>query len=125
VARVLVVDDSKFSRNLAMRALREAGHEVLEAHDGALGLEAVRQHGPDCVVLDMLMPVLDGQGFLRRLRGDGSGLPVVVLTADVQAGTRSLCGGLGVSGFINKPVRAEELQAVVERAIRGARGEGP
>jgi two-component system chemotaxis response regulator CheY len=117
VARILVIDDSRFSRNMVIRGLREAGHEVIEAPDGAAGLEAVREHRPDCVVLDMLMPVLDGPGFLERLRSDGSSLPVIVATADIQAATRSLCEGLGISGFINKPVRAEELRVCIERAL--------
>ncbi|AGA27936.1 response regulator [Singulisphaera acidiphila] len=120
MARVLVVDDSRFSRNMTARILREAGHEVIEAADGECGLEAVREHEPDCVVLDLLMPILDGTGFLNRLRGAGSVLPVVVATADIQTSTRLLCEELGVSGFVNKPVRAEELCPCIERAVRGS-----
>ena len=119
MARVLVIDDSKFSRNLAARALREAGHEVVEACNGELGLEAVRDHTPDCVVLDLLMPVLDGPGFLQRLRGDGSDLPVVVATADIQKSSREQCEELGVSGFVNKPARAEELCPSVDAGPPG------
>ena len=59
MAKILVVDDSKFSRNRAIEALRNAGHEVFEAPDGQIGLEQVATHDPDCVLLDMLMPVLD------------------------------------------------------------------
>jgi CheY-like chemotaxis protein len=125
VARVLVIDDSKFSRNMTMRALREAGHEVLEAPDGAAGLRAVHEHCPDCVVLDMLMPVLDGPGFLHNLRSGGSDLPVLVLTADIQAGTRSHCEDLGICGFLNKPARAQELSACIERALCGTTGVRP
>lgn len=120
MARVLVVDDSRFSRNLTARILREAGHEVVEAADGERGLEAVREHEPDCVVLDLLMPVLDGPGFLSRLRGEGSSLPVVVASADIQTSSRELCEALGISGFVNKPVSAEVLCPCIERAIRGS-----
>lgn len=122
MAKVLVVDDSKFSRGMTTRSLSQGGHEVVEAADGELGLEAVRRHAPDCVVLDMLMPVLDGPGFLGRLRGEGSTLPVVVSTADIQASSRALCEGLGVSGFLNKPARAEDLLRCVESALLGIKG---
>jgi CheY-like chemotaxis protein len=117
MSRVLVIDDSKFSRNMTSRTLREAGYEVFEAQNGAVGLDAVATHLPDCVVLDLLMPVLDGLGFLQRLRSTGSDLPVIVATADIQAGSRALCESLIVSGFLNKPARTEELLPTVERAI--------
>ena len=120
MARVLVIDDSRFSRNMTARILREAGHEVVEASDGERGLEAVQEHEPDCVVLDLLMPILDGPGFLNRLRGAGSVLPVVVASADIQTSTRLLCEGLGISGFVNKPARAEELCPCIDRAIQGS-----
>ena len=117
-----MIDDSRFSRNMVMRALREAGYEVFEAPDGIAGLEAVREHRPDCVVLDLLMPVLDGPGFLERLRSDGSRLPVVVATADIQAATRSLCEGLGISGFLNKPVRTRSCGFASSSPRRGPGG---
>jgi CheY-like chemotaxis protein len=117
MSKILVVDDSKFSRNMTSRALREAGHEVFEAENGAVGLDAVAEFAPDCVVLDLLMPILGGLGFLRRLRSTGSDLPVIVATADIQASSRAICESLIVSGFLNKPTRAEELLPSVERAI--------
>jgi CheY-like chemotaxis protein len=122
MAKILVVDDSKFSRNRAIEALRRAGHEVFEAPDGEVGLEAVATHAPECVLLDMLMPVLDGQAFLTRLRSGGSRLPVVVVTADIQSSTRELCENLGVSGFLQKPARGEDICRVVEDILGGRRG---
>src|SRR3954469_8157276 len=122
MAKILVVDDSKFSRSRAIEALRKAGHEVLEAPDGKVGLEAVAAHDPDCVLLDMLMPVLDGPEFLGRLRAGGSDLPVVVVTADIQSSTRAACESLGVSGFLQKPARGEDICRTVEGALVGGRG---
>ncbi len=91
----------------------------------ARGLEAVAAHDPDCVLLDLLMPVLTGSEFLRRLRAGGSDLPVVVVTADIQSSTRALCEHLGVSGFLQKPVRGEEICRNVEGALKGKRGGMP
>ncbi len=125
MAKILVVDDSKFSRNRAIEALRKAGHEVFEASDGEVGLEVVATHAPDCVLLDMLMPVLDGPKFLSRLRAGGSDLPVVVLTADIQASTRESCENLGVSGFLKKPARGEDICRTVHDALVGRKGEIP
>jgi CheY-like chemotaxis protein len=122
MAKILVVDDSKFSRNRAIEALRKAGHEVLEAPDGKVGLEVVAAHELDCVLLDMLMPVLDGPEFLGRLRAGGSSLPVVVVTADIQSSTRALCQGLGVSGFLQKPARGEDICRTVEAALSCRQG---
>jgi CheY-like chemotaxis protein len=117
MARVLVIDDSKFSRSVTSAVLRAVGHEVEEAANGELGLTAVAGSAPDCVVLDLLMPVLDGPGFLKRLRETGSGLPVVVATADIQATSRRMCLALGANGFVNKPIRPEELSAAVGQAL--------
>jgi CheY-like chemotaxis protein len=122
MAKILVVDDSRFSRTRAIEALRRAGHEVVEASDGEVGLGMIATHAPDCVLLDMLMPVLDGPGFLSRLRAGGSDLPVVVVTADIQASTRELCENLGVSGFLQKPARGEDICRRVQDALVGRQG---
>ncbi len=117
MGKILVVDDSKFSRIRIIEPLRRAGHDVFEAPDGAVGLEMVATHGPDCVLLDMLMPVLDGREFLSRLRATGSHLPVVVVTADIQSSTREICESLGVSGFLQKPACGEDICRMVEQAL--------
>jgi two-component system chemotaxis response regulator CheY len=118
MSKVLVIDDSKFSRHRAVDALRHAGHEVVEASDGEMGIAVLGTESPDCVVLDMLMPVLDGIGFLRRIRDQGMRLPVIVVTADIQQSTRNLCEGLGVSAFLHKPARGEEVCGVVDKALQ-------
>ena len=122
MAKILVVDDSKFSRVRMSEPLRRAGHEVLEASNGEVGLAMAELYGPDCVLLDMLMPVVDGSEFLSRLRGGGSHLPVVVITADIQSSTRELCENLGVSGFLQKPASGDDICRTVEHALAGEPG---
>lgn len=122
MAKILIVDDSKFSRSRAAEGLRRAGHEVVEAADGAAGLDAVAAHDPDCVLLDMLMPILDGPGFLAGLRESGSNLPVLVLTADIQAGTRAICDDYGVRAFLQKPARSDEILRLVDEALGVGQG---
>jgi two-component system chemotaxis response regulator CheY len=122
MAKILMVDDSKFMRDRVIKALSKDGHEVIEAADGAVGLEMVAKHPLDCVLLDLNMPVLDGIEFLSRLRAGGSRLPVVVLTADIQVDTQALCKDLGASRFLPKPPRGEELCRTVAELLSGTRG---
>ncbi|HYF24983.1 MAG TPA: response regulator, partial [Baekduia sp.] len=80
--RVLVCDDSSFMRRLLTQALREQGFDVVgEAADGDEALKLHTELRPDAMTLDLAMPGLDGIGVLRRLRGDGAALPVVVVSA--------------------------------------------
>lgn len=122
MARILVIDDSKFSRSRVAAPLVRAGHQIVEATDGEEGLAAVLSHKPDCITTDLLMPVVDGHEFLRRLRAGGSTIPVVVITADVQSSSHSLCEELGISGFLNKPFRADVLLESVEKALAQTAG---
>jgi len=122
MAVILVIDDSRLSRTLAAKALGDAGHTVVEAADGQQGIAALEEHQPDCIVTDLLMPVLDGRKFIAQIRARGIQTPVVVLTADIQSSTRCLCEGLGISSFVNKPINAGELRAGVQQALAAARG---
>lgn len=118
MATVLIVDDSKFSRLLIARALKHAGHAVLEASDGHDGLQVIRSQGVDCVVTDLIMPVLDGSSFIRKLRGAGVRAPVIVHSADDQASTRSALLATGtVASFVAKSDGAQALLAAVDAAI--------
>ncbi len=116
MSRILVVDDSRLSRRFVTKPLRDAGHEVIEAENGQEGLDAYREHGPDMIVSDLLMPVMDGPTFITHLR-DESEVPVVVVSADIQDSTRQLVNQLGVSRFLNKPFNATELLDAVELAL--------
>jgi len=120
MAKVLVIDDSRLSRMMAVNAVVEAGFEVVEAVDGQNGLEMFAEHQPDCVVTDLLMPVMNGQEFLAKLRKESVEVPVFVLTSDIQESTKADCEALGISGFLNKPVSgsllAKSLQDVLSKA---------
>lgn len=122
MAKILVVDDSRLVRVMAGDVLRHTGHEVIEAHDGQEALIVVDREGPDCVVTDLVMPVLGGVEYLARLLGSHGNVPVIVLTADVQSSTRQLCGELGVRAFLTKPLDGKQLQEAVDEALARARG---
>jgi DNA-binding response OmpR family regulator len=111
VARILVVDDEAGIRALLRDVLEEEGHEVLLAEDGYAGLRMAEAHRPDCVVLDVMMPGIDGHVVLQRLRASEGGLdlPVVMLTAAADDSHAWQAWTEGVDYFLPKPFEPVEL----------------
>jgi CheY-like chemotaxis protein len=112
--KILVIDDSRFQRSQLTRMLGQLGHEVIGAGNGQEGLVMLLQEGPDVVLCDLLMPVLDGFGFLAMVKAQAIPTPVIVASADVQNSTRELCFQLGARSFVTKPCSAEDLEAVLQ-----------
>ncbi len=124
--RVLVVDDEADVRLLLSRVLRDAGYEVDAASDGSEALTRMASSRPDLVVLDLMMPGLDGWGVLAELKKATSPPPVVLVTASADATTFGRGVKEGVAGYIAKPFRFRELLVTCERVIaEGRRTEGP
>jgi two-component system, OmpR family, response regulator MprA len=122
--RILVVDDEAAVRESLERSLRFEGYEVVVAADGAEALARVRDDRPDAVVLDVLMPRLDGLETCRRLRARGDDLPVLLLTA--RDGVADRVNGLdvGADDYLVKPFALEELLARLRALLRRAAGIG-
>ena len=118
--RVLVVDDEDNVTHLVSSALRFDGFETVTADSGLAALAAVAESSPDLIVLDMMMPGLDGMGVLQRLRANGAQVPVIFLTARDAASDR--IGGLraGADDYVVKPFSVEELLARVHAVLRRA-----
>jgi len=113
VARILLVeDDAAMAAGLAYN-LRRAGHEVLLAGDGPTGLRLAREGAPDLVVLDVMLPGLDGFAVLERLRAGGSRVPVVVLSALGEEEQKVRCLDGGAQDYVTKPFSVAELLARV------------
>jgi CheY-like chemotaxis protein len=124
VASILVVDDDASVRALLRDLLESEGHEVRTAADGFAALRAVSAARPDCVVLDVMMPGMDGHEVLARLRSrdGGASLPVVMLTAaaDDAHAWRAWSGGADV--FLGKPFDGEELLRCLGRLCTSTGG---
>jgi two-component system KDP operon response regulator KdpE len=121
VTRVLVVDDEPPIVRAVAANLRVRGYEVLTAASGEAALTAVEAHQPDCVVLDLGLPGIDGLEVLRRLR-TWTQIPVVVLTAIDSERDKVTALDLGADDYVTKPFGVAELMARVRVALRhGAR----
>ncbi|HXL86063.1 MAG TPA: PAS domain S-box protein, partial [Gemmatimonadaceae bacterium] len=122
MATVLIVDDLSANRKFLVTLLGHQGHRVLEAADGREGLAAVQAEHPDLVITDVLMPVMDGYEFVRRLRLDPttSGIPVVFYTAHYgEREARKLALSGGVSYVLTKPAESEAVLKIVGRVLSG------
>ena len=121
MAKVLVVDDDATVREVVVDYLRNAGHEVHEAVDGAGALEAVRQVDTDLVVLDVMMPGIDGLEVCRRLRRH-SDVPIVLLTALGAEQDRVVGLEIGADDYVTKPFSPRELVLRVDSILRRSAG---
>ncbi len=113
--KILTVDDSKVVRIMVSRALKPYDCQIVEATNGAEGLEAANRERPDLIFLDVTMPIMDGLEMLNRLRGDPAlkSIPVVMLTAESAQENLARADSLGISGYIAKPFKETQL---VEKA---------
>ena len=117
---VLVVDDDPGICESLARALRREGYEVSAARDGQEALDSVAERPPDAIILDVAMPRLDGLAVCRRLRSDGNGVPILVLTARHSLGDRVAGLDAGADDYVVKPFALEELLARLRALLRRA-----
>ncbi|MFI9361578.1 response regulator transcription factor [Kitasatospora sp. NPDC053057] len=120
---MLVVDDDPTVAEVVTGYLARAGHHVDRAADGPQGLALARAHRPDLLVLDLMLPGIDGLEILRRLRAsaDGADLPVVLLTAKGDETDRILGLELGADDYVTKPFSPRELVLRVQSVLRRSR----
>ena len=117
---VLVVDDEPIVRGVVVKYLRREGYRTLEAGDGDAALAIVEHERPDLVVLDLMLPGIDGLAVCRRIRAR-SELPVIMLTARAEEADRIVGLELGADDYVTKPFSPRELAARVKTVLRRAR----
>jgi two-component system, OmpR family, response regulator len=123
-ARLLVVDDEPNILELLSASLRYAGFDVATASSGGEALDRVRDVRPDLLVLDVMMPGIDGFSVLRQLRLHGLGVPVLFLTARDATEDRIAGLTLGADDYVTKPFSLEEVIARIRAILRRTRGSG-
>ena len=116
--RILVVDDDRAVRESLRRSLQFNGYQVELAADGLQAIESVGAQRPDAMVLDVMMPRLDGLEVCRRLRGTGDDLPILVLTARDAVSDRVAGLDAGADDYLPKPFALEELLARMRALLR-------
>jgi len=112
-----VVDDEPTQRSILRRIFERAGHEVADAGDGAAALRAVAESRPDLVVTDMMMPVMDGPEFIRRLRCEPAtaGIPILAASGDSRLAE-------GADAVVPKPYSWRHLAEVADALLRDGGG---
>ena len=116
MARVLVIDDEDVIGAVLRYAFLEQGHETLLADGGRTGIDAARRQHPDAIVLDLMMPEVNGHDVLLALRDDDEtdDVPILVLTAVTQARERERCFAEGADRVMTKPFDPREVASAVE-----------
>jgi len=117
---ILVVDDDDAAREAAVQSLRMmAGWDVAQAYCGAQAIESATQHQPDAILLDVMMPAMDGPAMLAKLRSTRatSHIPIVLLTAKVNAVQNGSLSHLPVAGILLKPFDPLRLASQVAEAL--------
>ena len=114
---ILIVDDDELLCDMIASLLELEGHAITVAHDGSVGLDYCREAAFDCILLDLVMPKMDGLQFMRTIAQKiPDHPPIVVMSASVTADIVEEGRDYGVRGMIRKPVDAEKLLSAVERA---------
>lgn len=121
--KILLVDDEEAISDNLSAFLERSGFQVSVATNGELALKAVQRNQPDIVIMDVLMPVMDGRQALRQLRKEENWIPVILLTQIGEATERAMALEEGADDYLNKPFNPHELvariRAVLRRAKRG------
>lgn len=117
MALILIIDDSSFTRKRIANMVKAEGHDTIEASDGRQGLEMTATHSPECIVIDLIMPEMDGLELLKSLQNQGSKIPRIVVTADIQESVRQECIEHGALAVLNKPPKKGELENALAEAL--------
>jgi DNA-binding response OmpR family regulator len=120
--KVLIVEDDEAMAVALRDGFEYEGYEVVLARDGAVGMELSTSASPDLIILDVMLPKVTGLDICKRLRGDGSNVPIIMLTARGQEVDKVLGLKLGADDYVTKPFSFMELMARVEAVLRRAAG---
>ena len=120
--KILVIDDEPEIVVICRDYLQASGFEVITAADGIQGLAQARQHKPDLVILDLMLPGMDGLDVCRSLRREGN-VPIIMLTARIEEADRLIGLELGADDYITKPFSPRELVARVRTVLRRSSGD--
>jgi len=122
---VAVVDDDRSVGVALCRLLRAAGIDAKAFESAELFLDSLRTHTPDCLVLDVQMPGMNGLELQQRLKDVAVALPVIMITGRDEASIHAICMAMGASSYLRKPLNDDDLLDAVERAVAGRQARRP
>jgi CheY-like chemotaxis protein len=119
VAKILIVEDNPKNRDMLSRRLIKRGYEIVMAEDGQQGIDMTTSESPDLILLDMSLPVVDGWGVAKHLKGDDTtkDIPIIALTAHAMSGDREKTLEAGCDEYETKPIRLTELLEKMETLL--------
>jgi DNA-binding response OmpR family regulator len=122
--KILIVEDEPEFRSGVKIRLEASGYEVMEADDGAKGLEMARGNSPDLIILDLMLPKIDGYKVARLLKFDEKyrRIPIVMLTARSQQNDKDTGLSVGADAYLTKPFKSEELLETIARLVQQENG---
>ena len=118
VCKILIVEDDHDINNLLAMNLRASGYQIESSEDGMQGLNMAQTGSYDLIILDLMLPEIDGLEICRRLRGEGKTTPIIILTAKDDEIDRVLGLEMGADDYLTKPFSIRELQARVKAQLR-------
>ncbi len=119
MAKILIVEDNPKNRDMLSRRLIKRGYEIVMAEDGQEGIDMTKSEMPDLILLDMSLPVIDGWGVAKHLKGDDATkhIPIIALTAHAMAGDREKTLEAGCDEYDTKPIRLPQLLEKMEKLL--------
>jgi CheY-like chemotaxis protein len=116
MAKILIVEDNEMNRDMLSRRLQRKGYAVLMAVDGAEGVALAQAEGPDVILMDMSLPVLDGWDATRQLKAapQTAAIPIIALTAHAMSGDRDKALAAGCDDYDTKPIELPRLLGKIE-----------
>ncbi len=117
--RILVVEDNETNLYLIRFMLEKSGYEVIEAREGAVGVELASKEKPDLILMDVQLPDMDGLEATKRIRAseaDGE-IPIIALTSYAMVGDREKALAAGCTGYIEKPINPDTFMAEIEKYL--------
>lgn len=117
--RVLLIDDERDFTDMIRMRLEAQGYDVISANDGKAGIEMAKKDRPDLILLDLVMPGMNGFLVLLELKANAytAAIPVIMLTAKTEAEYEMDAGNLGAIKYLSKPVKMEELEAALREVL--------
>jgi len=125
MAKILLVEDNEMNRDMLSRRLERKGFQVVMAVDGRQGVDMAVSEGPDLILMDMDLPIIDGWEATRRVKADEStrGIPVIALTAHAMVGDRDKAMAAGCDDYDTKPIDFPRLLGKIETLLGSAAGD--